>query len=64
VPYCIRIGSLKVRFMSIGIAIGIAILLLSIVNNPDGELIQLVTPNLWKQHFDRPIHFSAQYTMQ
>jgi hypothetical protein len=27
VPYCSRIGSLKVRFMSIGIAIGIAILL-------------------------------------
>jgi hypothetical protein len=27
VPYCIRIGSLEVRFMSIGIAIGIAILL-------------------------------------
>jgi hypothetical protein len=27
VPYCIRVWSLKVRFMSIGIAIGIAILL-------------------------------------
>jgi hypothetical protein len=27
VPYCSRVGSLKVRFMSIGIAIGIAILL-------------------------------------
>jgi hypothetical protein len=27
VPYCSRDGSLKVRFMSIGIAIGIAILL-------------------------------------
>jgi hypothetical protein len=27
VPYSCRVGSLKVRFMSIGIAIGIAILL-------------------------------------